>query len=165
MRHIISLLMENESGALSRVVGLFSARGYNIDSLSVNVTEDPTLSRLTLTTNEEPDMIEKILKQLHKLIEVVKVVNLNEADFAERELMLVKFRTQARDRRTLLELIEIYRGHIVDVSEKTLTAEITGISKKLDAFIEVAGKTHILETVRTGAVGIGRGERIMMVNN
>ncbi|MCV2509592.1 MAG: acetolactate synthase small subunit, partial [Neisseriaceae bacterium] len=133
MRHVISILMENESGALSRVVGLFSARGYNIDSLSVNVTDDKTLSRLTLTTQGDERMIEQILKQLNKLIEVVKVCDLNESRFTERELILIKIRTTAKDRKEFLELIQIYRGNVVDVTERTLTAEITGTSDKVDS--------------------------------
>ncbi|MBN3859399.1 acetolactate synthase small subunit [Neisseriaceae bacterium PsAf] len=163
MRHVISILMENESGALSRVVGLFSARGYNIDSLSVNVTDDKTLSRLTLTTQGDERMIEQILKQLNKLIEVVKVCDLNESRFTERELILIKIRTTAKDRKEFLELIQIYRGNVVDVTERTLTAEITGTSDKVDSFIGLIGQTSILEIVRTGAIGLGRGERTMKV--
>ncbi|QRN41420.1 MAG: acetolactate synthase small subunit [Neisseriaceae bacterium] len=163
MRHVISVLMENESGALSRVVGLFSARGYNIDSLSVNVTDDKTLSRLTLTTQGDERMLEQILKQLNKLIEVVKVCDLNQGKFTERELILIKIRATAKDRREFLELIQIYRGNTVDVTERTLTAEITGSSDKIDSFIDLISKTNILEIVRTGAVGLGCGERTMKV--
>lgn len=163
MRHILSLLMENEAGALSRVVGLFSARGYNIDSLSVSATEDATLSRLTIVTNGDEKMMEQITKQLNKLIEVVKVSDLNNSRFVERELMLVKVRAVGKDRDEFLRLSEIYRGHIVDVTEKTYTIEVTGTSEKLDSFLEILNREAILETVRTGAAGIGRGERMLRI--
>lgn len=163
MRHILSLLMENESGALSRVVGLFSARGYNIDSLSVAATEDATLSRLTIVTHGDEEIIEQITKQLNKLIEVVKVIDLNHSRFVERELMLVKIRATGRDRDELLRLAEIYRGRVVDVTDKTYTIEVTGTGEKLDSFLEVLNRDIILETVRTGAAGIGRGERILRI--
>ncbi|MFH6974747.1 acetolactate synthase small subunit [Neisseria sp. 23W00296] len=163
MRRILSILMENEAGAMSRVVGLFSARGYNIDSLSVAATEDRTLSRMTIVTNGDDIVIEQITKQLNKLIEVVKVVDLNESRFVERELMLVKVRALGKDRDEILRLAEIYRGHIVDVSDKSYTVEVTGTTEKLDSFLEAAGGHLILETVRTGAAGIGRGERILKI--
>ncbi|KLT72447.1 acetolactate synthase [Neisseria arctica] len=163
MRHILSILLENESGAMSRVVGLFSARDYNIDSLSVAATEDKTLSRMTIVTHGDDAVIEQITKQLNKLIEVVKVVDLNESRFVERELMLVKIRAVGKDRDEILRLAEIYRGHIVDVTDKSYTVEVTGTSDKLDAFLETINKSLILETVRTGAAGIGRGERILKV--
>ncbi|EGV35389.1 hypothetical protein l11_20450 [Neisseria weaveri LMG 5135] len=155
--------MENESGAMSRVVGLFSARDYNIDSLSVAATEDRTLSRMTIVTHGDDDVIEQITKQLNKLIEVVKVVDLNESRFVERELMLVKIRALGKDRDEMLRLTEIYRGQVVDVTDKTYTVEVTGTSDKLDSFLETVGKALILETVRTGAAGIGRGERILRI--
>ena len=163
MRHILSVLMENESGAMSRVVGLFSARGYNIDSLSVSATEDKTLSRMTIVTHGDDVVIEQITKQLNKLIEVVKVVDLNESRFVERELMLVKVRAVGKDRDEILRLADIYRGHVVDVTDKSYTVEITGTTDKLDSFLETVGKPLILETVRTGAAGIGRGERILKI--
>lgn len=163
MRHILSILMENESGAMSRVVGLFSARDYNIDSLSVAPTEDATLSRMTIVTRGDNAVIEQITKQLNKLIEVVKVIDLNESRYVERELMLVKIRAVGKDRDEMLRLTEIYRGHIIDVTDKTYTIEITGTSDKLDSFLENVGKSLILETVRTGAAGIGRGERVLRV--
>ena len=161
MRHILSVLMENESGAMSRVVGLFSARGYNIDSLSVSATEDKTLSRMTIVTHGDDVVIEQITKQLNKLIEVVKVVDLNESRFVERELMLVKVRAVGKDRDEILRLADIYRGHVVDVTDKSYT--VTGTTDKLDSFLETVGKPLILETVRTGAAGIGRGERILKI--
>lgn len=163
MRHILSVLMENESGAMSRVVGLFSARGYNIDSLSVSATEDKTLSRMTIVTHGDDVIIEQITKQLNKLIEVVKVVDLNESRFVERELMLVKVRAVGKDRDEILRLADIYRGHVVDVTDKSYTVEVTGTTDKLDSFLETVGKPLILETVRTGAAGIGRGERILKI--
>ena len=163
MRHILSILIENESGAMSRVVGLFSARDYNIDSLSVAATEDPTLSRMTLVTRGGDGLIEQITKQLNKLVEVVKVVDLNSSRHVERELMLVKVRAVGKDRDELYRLSEIYRGQIVDVSEKIYTVEVTGTSDKLDSFLEALPKSLILETVRTGAAGIGRGERILKI--
>lgn len=163
MRHILSILMENESGAMSRIVGLFSARDYNIDSLSVAATEDPTLSRMTIVTHGDDSVLEQITKQLNKLIEVIKVIDLNDSRFVERELMLVKVRAVGKDRDEVLRLAEIYRGRVVDVTDKTYTVEVTGTSDKLDAFLETLGKALILETVRTGAAGIGRGERMLRI--
>jgi acetolactate synthase-1/3 small subunit len=161
MRHIISLLMENEAGALSRVAGLFSSRGYNIESLTVAATEDPTLSRMTLITSGSDDVIEQITKQLNKLIEVVKVVDLSEGDHIERELMLMKVRAVGKDREEIKRTADIFRGRIIDVTDKSYTIELTGTSSKLDAFIQAIERGSILETVRTGASGIGRGERIL----
>ncbi|SDX96056.1 acetolactate synthase small subunit [Nitrosomonas sp. Nm33] len=163
MRHIISLLMENEAGALSRVAGLFSARGYNIESLNVAPTEDPTLSRMTLVTIGSDEVIEQITKQLNKLIEVVKIVDLSEGDHIERELMLVKIKAIGDDREEMKRLADIFRGNIIDVTDKSYTIELTGTSSKLDAFLETIERNMILETIRTGASGLGRGERILKV--
>ncbi|PIT19107.1 acetolactate synthase small subunit [Snodgrassella alvi] len=163
MRHILSILMENQSGAMSRIVGLFSARAYNIDSLSVSPTEDKTLSRMTIVTSGNDLVMEQITKQLNKLIEVIKVIDLNDSQYVERELMLVKLRATGKDRDEILRLADIFRGHIIDVTDKTYTVEITGTSNKLDAFLDTVGKTLILETVRTGAAGIGRGERMLRI--
>ena len=163
MRHILSILIENESGAMSRVVGLFSARDYNIDSLSVAATEDPTLSRMTIVTRGGDGLIEQITKQLNKLVEVGKVIDFNNCRHVERDLMLVKVRALGKDRDELYRLSEIYRGQIVEVSEKIYTVEVTGTSDKLDSFLEALPKSLILETVRTGAAGIGRGERILKI--
>lgn len=163
MRHILSILNENEAGALSRVVGLFSARGYNIDSLTVSTTEDPTLSRMTIVTHGSDDVVEQITKQLNKLIEVVKVIDLNESEHIEREMMLIKVRATGKDREEMKRMAEIFRGRIIDVTEKTYTVELTGTNDKLNAFIEALDRTVILETVRTGASGIGRGERILKI--
>ncbi|HUU71988.1 MAG TPA: acetolactate synthase small subunit [Burkholderiales bacterium] len=163
MRHIISLLLENEAGALSRVAGLFSARGYNIESLTVAPTEDPSLSRMTIVTSGSDDVIEQINKQLNKLIDVVKVVDLSEGMHIERELMLVKVRATGKDREEMKRISDIFRGRILDVTDKTYTIELTGTGAKLDAFIEALEKGAILETVRTGASGVGRGDRILKV--
>ncbi|MEK6707333.1 MAG: acetolactate synthase small subunit [Pseudomonadota bacterium] len=161
MRHIISLLMENEAGALSRVAGLFSARGYNIESLTVAPTEDPTLSRMTLVTVDSDDVVEQITKQLNKLIEVVKVVDLSDGVHIERELMLVKVRAVDKEREEIKRMVDIFRGRIIDVTDKSYTIELTGTGSKLDAFLDTIERSTILETVRTGASGIGRGERIL----
>ena len=163
MRHIISILLENEAGALSRVAGLFSARAYNIESLTVAPTEDSSLSRMTLVTSGSDDVIEQITKQLNKLIEVVKVMDLSEAAHIERELMLIKVRAVGKDRDEIKRMCDIFRGRILDVTEGTYTIEMTGTGAKLDAFVEALDKTLILETVRTGASGIGRGDRVLIV--
>jgi acetolactate synthase-1/3 small subunit len=163
MKHIIALLLENEAGALSRVVGLFSARGYNIESLTVATTEDPSLSRMTIVTTGSDDVIEQITKHLNRLIEVVKVVDLSEGPYTERELMLIKVRAVGKERDEMKRMADIFRGRIVDVTDKTYTIELTGVAAKLDAFIEAIDRAAILETVRTGTSGIGRGERILRV--
>jgi acetolactate synthase I/III small subunit len=163
MRHIISILLENEAGALSRVSGLFSARGYNIETLTVAPTEDPSLSRMTIVTIGSDDVIEQITKHLNRLIEVVKVVDLSEGAHIERELMLVKVRATGKERDEMKRMAEIFRGRIIDVTDKTYTIELTGDVAKLDAFIEAIDKALILETVRTGVSGIGRGERVLKV--
>ncbi|HUL40758.1 MAG TPA: acetolactate synthase small subunit [Burkholderiales bacterium] len=163
MRHILSLLLENEAGALSRVSGLFSARGYNIESLTVAPTEDPTLSRMTIVTRGSDDVVEQITKQLNKLVDVVKVVDLNDGEFIERELMLVKVRASGKDREEMKRMADIFRGRIIDVSDKAYTIELTGTGSKLDAFLQAMEPGAILETVRTGASGIGRGERILKI--
>ncbi len=161
MRHLISILLENEPGALSRVVGLFSARGYNIETLTVAPTEDKSLSRMTISTVGSDDVIEQITKHLNRLIEVVKVVDLVEAPYLERELMLIKVRATGKDREEIKRLADIFRGHIIDVTSKTYTIELTGDAIKLDAFIESLETASILETVRTGSSGIARGERVL----
>jgi acetolactate synthase I/III small subunit len=163
MRHIISILIENEPGALARVVGLFAARGYNIETLTVAPTEDRSLSRMTVSTAGSDDVIEQITKHLNRLIEVVKVVDLVEAPYLERELMLIKLRATGKDREEIKRLSDIFRGRIIDVTEKTYTIELTGDASKLDAFIEAVDTGLILETVRTGSSGIARGERVLKV--
>jgi acetolactate synthase I/III small subunit len=161
MRHIISILMENEPGALSRVAGLFSARGYNIESLTVATTEDATLSRMTIVTSGNDAIIEQIIKQLNKLIDVVKVLDLNDGKHIERELMLIKVKASNTYREEMKRMCDIFRGRIIDVADGSFTIELTGSGHKLDAFIESLDKSAILETVRTGASGIGRGDRIL----
>jgi acetolactate synthase-1/3 small subunit len=161
MRHIISVLLENEAGALSRVSGLFSARAYNIESLTVAPTEDASMSRMTVVTQGSDDVIEKITKQLNKLVEVVKVVDLSEAEHIERELMLIKVRAGSKEREDMKRMADIFRGRIIDVSDNTYTIELTGAGQKLDAFIQALDAGAIVETVRTGASGIGRGNRIL----
>ena len=148
---------------MSRVAGLFSSRGYNIESLTVAATEDATLSRMTLVTTGSDDVIEQITKQLNKLIEIIKVVDLSEGNHIERELMLIKVRVIGKDREEIKRLADIFRGRIIDVTDKSYTIELTGTGSKLDAFIEAIERGAILETVRTGASGIGRGERILKV--
>ncbi|WP_114638675.1 acetolactate synthase small subunit [Polynucleobacter necessarius] len=163
MRHIISVLIENEPGALSRVVGLFSARGYNIDTLSVAPTEDPSLSRMTIVTFGSDDVIEQITKHLNRLVEVVKVFDLSEGPHIERELMMIRVRAVGKEREELKRTTDIFRGRIIDVTDKSYTIELTGDGAKLDAFIDSIDRTSILETVRSGGSGIGRGERILKV--
>lgn len=161
MRHIISVLMENEPGALSRVVGLFSQRGYNIESLSVAPTEDTSLSRLTLMTLGDDKQIEQITKHLNRLIDVVKLVDLTEGAHIERELMMVKVRATGAQRAEIMRCTEIFRGQIIDVGPNVYTIQIAGTSDKLDAFIESVGDTAILEVVRSGVSGIARGEKVL----
>ena len=163
MKHIIAVLLENEAGALSRVVALFSARGYNIESLTVAATEDPSLSRMTIVTTGSDEVIEQITKHLNRLIEVVKVVDLTEGSYTERELMLIKLRAVGKERDEMKRMADIFRGRIVDVTESTYVMELTGSATKLDAFLVAIDRSAILETVRTGASGIGRGERILRV--
>ena len=161
MRHIISILIENEAGALSRVSGLFSARGYNIETLTVAPTEDASLSRMTIVTTGSEEVLEQITKQLNKLVDVVKVVDLSEAAHIERELMLIKVRASGKDREEMKRMADIFRGRIIDVTESTYVIELTGSGSKLDSFIQAIDAGLILETVRTGVSGIGRGDRIL----
>lgn len=161
MRHIIAVLLENEPGALSRVVGLFAQRNYNIASLTVAPTEDETLSRLTLTTEGDDSKIEQIIKHLYKLIEVVKVVDLSETDHVERELMMVKVRAVGAEREEVKRTADIFRGQIIDVSPDAYTVQLSGPSSRLDAFIRAIGSTTVLEVVRSGVSGIARGEKVL----
>jgi acetolactate synthase-1/3 small subunit len=163
MKHIISILLENEPGALSRVVGLFSARGYNIETLTVAPTEDPSLSRMTIVTRGSDDVIEQITKHLNRLVEVVKLIDLSEQPHIERELMLIKVRAVGKEREEMKRMADIFRGRIIDVTDKTYTIELTGDSGKLDGFIEALEPETIIETVRTGSSGIARGERVLRV--
>ncbi|HOY23052.1 MAG TPA: acetolactate synthase small subunit [Cellvibrio sp.] len=161
MRRIISVLLENAPGALSRVVGLFSQRGYNIESLTVAPTEDPTLSRLTLTTLGDDHKIEQITKHLNKLIDVVKLVDLTEGAHIERELMLIKVKASGAQRAEVKRCVDIFRGQIIDVTSSLYTIQITGASDKLDAFLLAVGDAAIIEVVRSGVSGISRGEKVL----
>ena len=163
MRHLISVLLENESGALSRVVGLFSQRGYNIETLTVAPTEDPTLSRMTIVTLGDERVVEQITKQLHKLVDVLKVSDITDGSHIEREIMLVKRRANTPDSRDEVKrLSEIFRGQIVDVTPDLYTVQLVGTSDKLDAFISTLKQsTEIVEVVRSGVCGIARGERAL----
>jgi acetolactate synthase-1/3 small subunit len=160
MRHIISILIENEAGALSRVAGLFSARGYNIESLTVAPTEDASLSRITVVTTGTDRIIEQITKQLNKLVDVVKLMDLTEGPHIEREMMLIKVKASSlAEREEVKRLSDIFRGRIIDVTTSTYTIELTGAGSKLDSFIEALTGQTIIETVRSGVSGIARGER------
>ena len=164
MKRIISILLENEAGALSRVVGLFAQRGYNIDTLTVAPTDDDTLSRLTLTTEGDDQMAEQMVKQLHKLIDTIKVVDLTVGAHIERELMLVKIKASEPEvRAELKSSVEIFRGHVVDVTASTYTVQLTGDSDKLDAFIDAVREIGIMEVVRSGVSGISRGDKFLRV--
>jgi acetolactate synthase-1/3 small subunit len=163
MRHIISILMENEAGALSRVAGLFSARGYNIESLTVAPTEDPSLSRMTLVTRGTDEIIEQITKQLNKLIDVVKLMDMTEGPHIEREMMLVKVQAQGERRNELKRISDIFRGRIIDVTDETYTIELTGAGDKLDAFLQALDNGIIVEVVRSGVSGIARGDRSLVL--
>ncbi|MBK6757568.1 MAG: acetolactate synthase small subunit [Agitococcus sp.] len=163
MRHIISVLIENEAGSLSRLVGLFSQRGYNIETLTVAPTDDATLSRLTLTTSGDDHKIEQVTKQLNKLVEVVKVVDLSEGEHIERELMLIKVKATGAIRAEIKRTADIFRGQIVDVTSSTYVIQLAGTSDKLDAFIEALSETTILEVVRSGVSGIARGEKVLSI--
>jgi acetolactate synthase-1/3 small subunit len=162
MRHIISVLMENEPGALSRVVGLFSQRNFNIESLTVAPTDDATLSRLTVTTQGDDRVVEQITKQLNKLIDVVKVVDLTEGEHIERELMMIKLKANnGTVRAEIKRTADIFRGQVIDATQNTFTVQLIGSSSKLDAFIEALSGASILEVVRSGVSGIARGEKVL----
>ena len=162
-RRLIAVLLENEAGALSRVIGLFAQRNYNIETLTVAPTEDPTLSRLTMTTVGDDSKIEQITKQLNKLIEVVKVIDLTEGEHIERELMMIKLRAEGPMRAEIKRTADIFRGQIIDVTHNAYTVQMTGPSDKLDAFIRAIGKATVLEVVRSGVSGVGRGDKILSV--
>lgn len=163
MRHIISMILENESGALSRVAGLFSARGYNIHALTVAPTEDETVSRLTLVTSGSDQQVEQIVKQLNKLIDVIKVVDITEGQHIERELMLVKVRATGAMREEVKRLTDIFRGTIIDVTQSIYSVQLVGNSEKLDAFLDALDPALIIETVRSGALGLMRGEKSLQL--
>lgn len=160
MRRILSVLLENESGALSRVVGLFSQRAFNIESLTVAPTDDPTLSRMTIEAYGDEQVLEQIEKQLHKLIDVFKVISLSDCDHVEREVMLVKVRAQGNARDELKRLAEIFRGQIVDVTTKSYTIQLVGTKDKLDAFVKaLKEESQLIEIVRSGLISLSRGEK------
>ncbi|WP_067563203.1 acetolactate synthase small subunit [Halofilum ochraceum] len=161
MRHIISLLLENESGALSRVSGLFSARGYNIESVTVAPTNDRSLSRMTIVTSGTDEIVEQITKQLNKLVDVVRLSDLTESSHVERELLLIKVRAEGTGREEIRSLVDIFRGQIVDVTEKSYIIQLTGDGQKIDAFMNALGEHTILEVARSGATGIARGEKVL----
>jgi acetolactate synthase-1/3 small subunit len=161
MRHIISILLENEPGALSRVVGLFSQRNYNIESLTVAPTEDHTLSRLTITTIGDDRKIEQITKHLNKLIDVVKLVDLTEGSHVERELMLIKVKASGAQRAEIKRTTDIFRGQIIDVTPTVYSIQLSGTSEKLDSFIAALGNAAVLEVARTGVTGISRGDKVL----
>ena len=159
MKHIIAVLLENEPGALSRVVGLFSARGYNIESLTVAPTEDPSLSRMSIVTTGSDEVLEQITKQLNKLVEVLKVVELDQSASVQRQILLIKVRSDAAARSHIIETVDLFRGKIIDVGPDTLTIEATGKSEKLDALLTLLEPYGIRELVQSGVVAIGRGPR------
>ncbi len=161
MRRIISVLIENEPGALSRVIGLFAQRNYNIETLTVAPTEDETLSRLTLSTFVVNEQVEQVTKQLNKLIEVVKLVDLTEGDHIERELMLIKLKAVGAQRAEVKRTSDIFRGQIVDVTQSTYTIQLTGTTEKLDAFLRALPETSVMEVVRSGVSGLSRGEKVL----
>lgn len=162
MRRVLSVLLENESGALSRVVGLFSQRGYNIESLTVAPTDDPTLSRMTIQTVGDEKVIEQIEKQLHKLVDVLRVSELGQGAYVEREIMLVKIQASGYGREEVKRSAEIFRGQIVDVTPSLYTVQLAGTSEKLDAFLNTVREVaEIVEVARSGLVGVARGDRIM----
>ena len=163
MRHIIAILLENESGALSRVANMFSARGFNIDSLTVAPTEDDTLSRMTVVTRGSDDIIEQITKQLHKLVEVVKLSDLTKGRHIEREMMLIKVRAVGDAREEVARLVDIFRARVIDVTDTTYAIEVTGTGEKLDAFLEAIRGVGIIEVARSGVSGIARGEKALRV--
>jgi acetolactate synthase-1/3 small subunit len=161
MRRIISVLIENEPGALSRVIGLFAQRNYNIETLTVAPTEDSTLSRLTLSTPAGDEQVEQITKQLNKLIEVVKLVDLTEGEHIERELMLIKLKATGAQRAEVKRTSDIFRGQIIDVTQSTYTIQLTGTTEKIDAFLRAIPESSVMEVVRSGVSGLSRGEKVL----
>lgn len=161
-RHILSILLENEPGALSRVAGLFSARGYNIESLTVAPTDDPSMSRMTVVTRGSDDIVEQITKQLNKLVDVIKLIDLSEGPYIERELLLLKVKVATTNQREEVKrLVDIFRGQVIDVGDATYTIEMTGSGNKVDAFVKAIEASLILEVVRSGVSGIGRGNKTL----
>lgn len=163
MRHIISILIENEAGALSRVVGLFSARDFNIESLTVAPTDDKSLSRITVVTEGSERIVEQIVKQLNKLIDVIKLVDLSDADHVERELMLVKLNANGKERGEIIQIADVFRCRVLDVSNNSMTIEATGRSSKLDALLNTLDADKIIEVARTGVCGLARGSKALHI--
>ncbi|MDI7260972.1 MAG: acetolactate synthase small subunit [Thermodesulfobacteriota bacterium] len=161
MRHVITLVVENEFGVLARIAGLFSGRGFNIESLSVAETLDPTISTMTIVTRGDDQIIEQVTKQLNKLISVIKVVDLIDRDFVEREMVLIKVSATEKTREEILRIVDIFRGKVIDVGNKTYTVEVTGDEKKIDAILSLLKPLGIKELVRTGAVAMSRGSKAM----
>ncbi|ACM59629.1 acetolactate synthase small subunit [Caldicellulosiruptor bescii] len=161
MKYTLSVLVENHPGVLSRVAGLFSRRGFNIDSLAVGVTEDPTISRMTIVVNGDDYIVEQVTKQLNKLIDVIKVKKLNPKEAVERELALIKVNANSQTRSDIIQITEIFRANIVDVSKETLTIEISGDEDKIEALIELLKQYGIREVVRTGLIAIERGNKVI----
>ena len=159
MRHTLSVLVENKFGVLNRVTALFSGRGFNIESLNVAETQDPGTSRMTLVTGGNEQIIEQIIKQLNKLVNVIKVFDLTGSDFIEREMVLVRVNAETSTRAEVLRILEIFRGRVVDVAPKSYTFEITGDEKKIQAVVELLAPFGIIEIVRTGKVAIARGRK------
>jgi len=161
LRHTISVLVENEFGVLSRVAGLFSGRGFNIESLCVAESLDPTVSTMTIVTSGNDAIIEQVLKQLNKLINVIKVVDFKDLDYVSREMVLVKLNAEERTREEILRMVEIFRGKIVDVSPKSYTLLITGDEEKIKAFVNLVKPLGIKEIVRTGPIAMARGDKVI----
>lgn len=161
-RHTIAILLENEAGALSRVAGLFSARAYNIESLAVAPTEDPSVSRMTVVTTGSPQIIEQITKQLNKLVDVIRLIDLNDGPHIEREFMLIKVRAAGGEQRAeIMRVTDIFGGAVVDVTESSFTIELSGSSQRLDDFIEAVGVRHVMETARSGVLGLLKGNKAL----
>jgi acetolactate synthase-1/3 small subunit len=159
LRHIISVLVENEFGVLSRISGLFSGRGFNIESLCVAETLDPTISTMTIVTTGDDAIIEQILKQLNKLINVIKVIDFRDTDYVSREMVLVKVNADEKTREEILRMVEIFRGRIIDVSQRSYTIMITGDEEKLGAFLALVRPLGIKDLVRTGPIAMARGDK------
>ena len=164
MQHTISVLMNNHFGVLSRISGLFSGRGFNIESLNVAETSDPNISRMTIVTIGDKAKIEQITKQLNKLVDVIKVVDLTEESFVDRELVLIKMNAESRVREEMLRIVELFRARVVDVSTSTYTIEITGDEGKINSFLELLNPLGVKEVVRSGRIAIGRGNKSLSSN-
>ncbi len=164
-KHTLSVLVENHAGVLSRVAGLFSRRGFNIDSLTVGVTENPQVSRMTIVVDGDEYIVEQVSKQLNKLIDVIKIKQLDKADSVSRELVLLKVNADASTRSEIIQIVEIFRGNIVDVSKTTLTIEISGPTEKIEALVDMVRQFGIREIVRTGTIAIDRGNKIIEIDN